>query len=274
MTIEPSEDAGGIRPAGHVCERPTDGPHVNGVRIDPVDAERFLHAVDGFLNCGRQTGNAHVVHFCAAHPTVEARQDPRYRNLLNDGDLNVADGMPVAWAAKRRGHPTLRLAGTDGMEALVAWGISRELRHFLYGATQETLAAMHTNLERRHPGITIAGTEAPPFRAIPDDELDATVAMIRADRSDAVWIGLGAPKQDVMAARLRERGAAPLLFAVGAAFDFIAGTKSRAPAWMQRNGLEWAHRLGSEPGRLWKRYLVGNARFVAGVTEDRLRGRI
>ena len=133
---------------------------------------------------------------------------------------------------------------------------------------------MRANLERRHPGIRIVGTESPPFRAIADEELDETVARIRAAEADAVWIGLGAPKQDVMGARLRERDAAPLLFAVGAAFDFIAGTKSRAPEWMQRNGLEWAHRLGSEPGRLWKRYLVGNAQFVAGVAEDRLRGRL
>ncbi len=159
------------------------------------------------------------------------------------------------------------------MMALSDWGSAQGLRHYLYGATEDTLAAMRTNLERRHPDIQVVGAESPPFRAIADGELDETVARIRAAGADTVWVGLGAPKQDVMAARLRERGAAPLLFAVGAAFDFIAGTKSRAPAWMQRSGLEWAHRLGSEPGRLWRRYLLGNARFVAGVTQDRLRGR-
>lgn len=238
-----------------------------------MDAAGFLRTVDDFLGCGRSTGNAHVVHFCAAHPTVEARQDADYRQLLNRGDLNVADGMPVAWAARRRGRPTLRLAGTDGMEALCSWGTPGRLRHYLYGATDATLAAMRDNLETQHPGIQIVGVESPPFREIADEELDETVARIRAAGADTVWIGLGAPKQDVMGARLRARDAAPLLFAVGAAFDFIAGTKSRAPAWMQRYGLEWAHRLGSEPGRLWKRYLVGNARFVAGVAEDRLRGR-
>ena len=297
-------DTSRAQPGAHVCERRTEGPHVNGVRIDPVSRPGFLHAVEDFIGCGRATGNAHVIHFCAAHPTVEARRDAEYRALLNRGDLNVADGMPVAWAARRDGRPTLRLAGTDGMGELCAWGETRDLAHYLYGATDETLAAMRANLERTYPEIRIVGVESPPFRAITDEELDETAARIREAGVDAVWIGLGAPKQDVMAARLREspastdeerddaagmglgapvddvlagrgraRPPAPLLFAVGAAFDCLAGTKSRAPEWMRRSGLEWAHRLGSEPGRLWKRYLVGNAEFVAGVANDRIRGR-
>jgi N-acetylglucosaminyldiphosphoundecaprenol N-acetyl-beta-D-mannosaminyltransferase len=113
--------------------------------------------------------------------------------------------------------------------------------------------------------------EAPPFRLVSDAELDATLERIRAVEAHAVWIGLGAPKQDVIGARMRDGEAAPLLFCVGAAFDFLSGTKRRAPKWMRRSGLEWLHRLLSEPGRLWKRYLIGNARFLAGVTVDHLR---
>ncbi len=140
----------------------------------------FLHALEDFIGCGRATGNAHVIHFCAAHPTVEARHDAEYRALLNRGDLNVADGMPVAWAARRDGRPTLRLAGTDGMGELCAWGEPRDLAHYLYGATEETLAAMRANLERTYPEIRIVGVESPPFRAITDEELDETAARIRA----------------------------------------------------------------------------------------------
>jgi N-acetylglucosaminyldiphosphoundecaprenol N-acetyl-beta-D-mannosaminyltransferase len=238
-----------------------------------VGPDEFLGVVGSFLACGRSTGHSHVLHFNAAHPTVEARRDPAYRALLNRGELNLADGMPVAWAARRRGEPIRRLAGTDGMAALSAWGVDHDLRHYLYGATEPTLAAMRTSLEDRHPRLAVAGIEAPPFRAIEDVELDDTVARMRDARTDVVWIGLGAPKQDVMGGRLRERDAAPLLCCVGAAFDFVAGTKRRAPAWMRRWGLEWAYRLGSEPGRLWKRYLVGNTQFVVGVLGDRLRGR-
>jgi N-acetylglucosaminyldiphosphoundecaprenol N-acetyl-beta-D-mannosaminyltransferase len=256
-----------LEPNGHTCLRRTIGPRVNGVRIDPVTPAGFLDAVGSFLSCGQ----SHTLHFCSAHPTTEARSDPAYRDLLNAGDLNVPDGAPVAWAARAMGYPAVRLAGTDGMHLVSAWGVNRGVRHFLYGATPETLEQLRTGLERAHPGISIVGAESPPFRDISDDELDATVRRIREASADAVWIGLGAPKQDLMAARLRDRQAAPLLFCVGAAFDFISGTKRRAPAWMRGIGLEWMHRLVSEPRRLWKRYLVGNARFVLGVASDRAR---
>ena len=234
-------DTSRAQPGAHVCERRTEGPHVNGVRIDPVSRPGFLHAVEDFIGCGRATGNAHVIHFCAAHPTVEARHDAEYRALLNRGDLNVADGMPVAWAARRDGRPTLRLAGTDGMGELCAWGETRDLAHYLYGATEETLAAMRANLERTYPEIRIVGVESPPFRAITDEELDETAARIRAAGVDAVWIGLGAPKQDVMAARLRERDARPVAVR--------GGRRLRLPRGHQepRAGVDAAQRPGVGP---------------------------
>lgn len=250
----------------HTCRRPVAGPFVNGVRIDPVTPSQLLARVDSFLSCDR----SHVVHFCAAHPTVEARRDETYRAQLNDGDLNVPDGAPVAWAARLQGFRAERLPGTDSLHLVARWGIGRELRHFLYGSTEETLAQMRTNLERVYPGIRIVGYEAPPFRQVDDAELDATVAAIRRAQADVVWVGLGAPKQDVIGDRLRARSAAPVIMCVGAAFDFVAGTKRRAPAWMRRVGLEWLHRLLTEPGRLWQRYLVGNTKFVLGVATDLL----
>lgn len=108
----------------------------------------------------------------------------------------------------------------------------------------------------------LAGAESPPFRDLTDDERREQDDRIQASRADIVWVGLGTPKQDFEAERLAE--ALPLLAAaVGAAFDFTAGTVKPAPAWMQRSGLEWAHRLASEPRQLWRRYLIGNARFVS-----------
>jgi N-acetylglucosaminyldiphosphoundecaprenol N-acetyl-beta-D-mannosaminyltransferase len=256
-----------VEPSEHTCVRRVDGPRVNGVRIDPLDPDAFLEAVWSFLSCGR----SHTVHFCAAHPTTEARRDPAYRALLNRGDLNVADGAPVAWAARAQGYPAVRLAGSDGLGLVADRGLRDGLGHFLYGGTPATLQRLRANLEREHPGIRIVGAEAPPFRPVTDEELSATLDRMRETGAQAVWIGLGAPKQDVMGARMRELGAAPLLFCVGAAFDFLSGTKRRAPMWMRRLGLEWLHRLLSEPGRLWKRYLIGNTRFLAGVLTDRVR---
>lgn len=252
---------------GHACRPRIGGPLVNGVRIDPLAPAEFLEAVGSFLACGR----SHVVHFCAAHPTTEARRDADYRDLLNRGDLNLADGLPVAWAARLSGHRAERLSGTDGLGLVARWGLDRGLRHYFYGSSPRTLDGMRRQLQARCDGIQIVGTESPPYRPLSEDEIGESVARMRDARADLVWVGLGAPKQDVMGERLRTLEAAPAILCVGAAFDFVAGVKTRAPVWMRRSGLEWVHRLTSEPTRLWKRYLVGNPRFVAGVIGDRLR---
>jgi N-acetylglucosaminyldiphosphoundecaprenol N-acetyl-beta-D-mannosaminyltransferase len=214
-----------------------------------------------------------VVHFCAAHPTVEARNDPAYRAILNVGALNVPDGMPVALAARMFGSSTERLAGTEGMHLAAKWGSEQGLRHYLYGGTPETLDLLQRRLRELYPDIEIVGAESPPFRPLTDEEVSESARRMQDAGAQALWIGLGAPKQDLMAFRLRTLHAAPVILCVGAAFDFVAGTITRAPVWMRRSGLEWAHRLLSEPRRLWKRYLLGNPRFVAGVVSDRIRPR-
>lgn len=254
---------------GPSCAPDPSAPLVNGVRIDVISREGYLTRLAAFLECGR----AHVAHFCAAHPTVEARRRPEYRELLNRGDLNLPDGLPVAWATRLQGHRAERLAGTDAMRLTVTWGVDRDLRHYLFGTTDETLGLLREHLVGEHPSARIVGAEAPPFRPMSDEELRSCAERMRAANAQVVWVGLGAPKQDVVANRLRELDAAPAIMCVGAAFDFVAGVKRRAPRWMQRIGLEWAFRLAAEPRRLWRRYLVGNARFLAGVLADFVRRR-
>jgi N-acetylglucosaminyldiphosphoundecaprenol N-acetyl-beta-D-mannosaminyltransferase len=124
-----------------------------------------------------------------------------------------------------------------------------------------------------YPGVRITGTLSPPFRALTPDEEEALVAEINAARPDYVWVGLGAPKQDLWVAAHREQLGAAALLAVGAAFDFHAGRKRRAPRWMQRTGTEWLFRLLTEPRRLVGRYTVVNARFLWLVLKDELRRR-
>ena len=237
---------------------------VNGVRFDAVTRRDLASTIDRFLDCGE----SHVVHFFAAHPTVLAREDATYRATLNKGDLNLADGLPVAWALRMLGQPADRITGTQAFLALCDWGIARGVRHFFYGGTPEVLTRMRANLEQACPGIEIAGAISPPFKELTDDDLDAAASEIRASGADLVWVGLGAPKQDVVGEKLRERRCASTVLCVGAAFDFVAGVKRRAPRWMQATGLEWAFRLGTEPRRLWRRYLIGNPQFVAGVARD------
>jgi N-acetylglucosaminyldiphosphoundecaprenol N-acetyl-beta-D-mannosaminyltransferase len=239
---------------------------VNGVRIDPLDRARFLETVDSFLSCGL----SHVVHFLPADPIVRAMDDGGYREALNAGELNVPDGKSVVWALRLKGARSDRLAGGDAMELLVRKGEQHGYRHYLFGGEPAVLTALRSRLEARYPRIELAGAESPPFRTLEAWELKEAAARIGAVNTQLLWIGLGTPKQDLVAATLRELGAAPVILCVGAAFDFLAGTKRRAPEWMQQAGLEWLHRLGSEPGRLGRRYLVGNPKFMWGVAWELL----
>ena len=268
MSLAASDELADLPLLERRCRVRTSEPRVNGVRIDVITPEGFLRSLSTFLSCG----HSHVVHFCAAHPTVEARRNSDYRDLLNKGALNVPDGMPVAWAARMLGSRTKRLAGTEGLHLAALWGVDRGLRHYLYGGTPETLEKLRQRLEQMYPGILIVGAESPPFRPLTDEEVAGSVRRLQDAGTQALWVGLGVPKQDFVAYRLRTLRAAPVILCVGAAFDFVAGTVPRAPAWMQRSGLEWFHRLASEPRRLWKRYLFGNPRFVTGIVTDRLRG--
>jgi N-acetylglucosaminyldiphosphoundecaprenol N-acetyl-beta-D-mannosaminyltransferase len=242
---------------------------VNRARIDAITPGRFLAAIESFLECDR----AHVVHFCAAYTTVVARKDSAYREALNRADLNVPDGMPLAWALNAFGRQTVRLAGSDGMALLCDVGRRRNVRHFFLGGKATAVERLEVELHRTYPGIQIAGRLQAPFRQLTDDELTAIDRAIRLARADVVWVGNGTPLQEFLAADLRRRGSAPVILCVGAAFDFVSGGKRRAPRWMQRAGLEWLHRLGCEPRRLCHRYLVGNALFVGGVGLDYVRSR-
>lgn len=252
--------------SSHTCFRPGQSTMVNGVRIDPVDRARFLETVDSFLSCGL----SHVIHFLPADPIVRAMDDRGYRDALNAGELNIPDGKAVVWALWLEGVRSKRLAGSDAMELLVRHGERDGFRHYLFGGEPAVLTALRTRLALRYPRIELAGAESPPFRALEDWELEEAAGRTGAVDTQLLWIGLGTPKQDLVAAKLRDLGAAPVILCVGAAFDFMAGAKRRAPRWMQQAGLEWVHRLGSEPGRLGRRYLVGNPRFMWGVARELL----
>jgi N-acetylglucosaminyldiphosphoundecaprenol N-acetyl-beta-D-mannosaminyltransferase len=244
-------------------------PLINGVRLDPLSPSELPGAIEQLLTCGC----SHVVHFLPAHPTVLARRDPEYRAILNRGELNLVDGASVALALRLSGRRAPRTTGSAALQLLAARGVEAGVRHYLFGGTPEVVERLRRQLEQDHPGIEIVGAESPPFRELGMKDLEDARGRIKDAGADLVWVGLGSPKQDRVAEQLCELGAAPVLLCVGAAFDFISGERRRAPRWMQRAGLEWLHRLISEPKRLWRRYLLGNAQFVAGVLSDYLRGR-
>jgi N-acetylglucosaminyldiphosphoundecaprenol N-acetyl-beta-D-mannosaminyltransferase len=260
---------GGATGRSAVCRcggRRSGRPQVNGVGFDPVSPDSLVEQVERFRRCGR----GHVVHFCAAHPTVVARSDLAYREVLNRG-LNVPDGMGVVLALRLFGHQAQRLPGSDAFALLCERGVGAGLRHYLFGGRPEIVDQLRQTLRVRYPGIRVVGAESPPFRPMSERELSETSARIQRAGTDLLWVGLGAPKQDWIAERLLDGRSAPVILCVGAAFDFLSGAKRRAPEWMQRSGLEWLHRLACEPRRLWRRYVVGNVVFAAVVLSDYVR---
>jgi N-acetylglucosaminyldiphosphoundecaprenol N-acetyl-beta-D-mannosaminyltransferase len=241
---------------------------VNTVAFDVLSIDAFSEAIIRFKSCG----NSHVVHFLAAHPTVVARQVPTYGELLANGDLVVSDGAPVALTMLINDRHARRITSTDGFFQVCSRGLGVGLRHYFVGGANEAVAeAILRNLTADFPGIEIVGFEVPPFRPYSEEELDELVKSIRSSSADVVWVGLGAPKQEILSHRLRAADAAPAIVTIGATFDFVAGTKPRAPRALRACGLEWLFRLTLEPRRLWRRYLVGNVQFIAGLLTDGVR---
>ncbi|UYQ64519.1 WecB/TagA/CpsF family glycosyltransferase [Streptomyces peucetius] len=211
------------------------------------------------------------VHLSNAYTLALADRDTELRSLLRSASLNLPDGQSVVWANQllHRGTalPSTRVYGPDLLLDVFALSQNTDVRHYLLGSTPQVLDGLHRELVRRFPGTRIVGTCSPPFGPLNAEELCRQAENIRTAGADIVWVGLGTPKQDRWTADLCAQ--LPVVaVAVGAAFDFIAGTKRQAPPWMQNNGLEWLFRLGREPRRLWRRYLFGNARFVRGVVRQ------
>jgi N-acetylglucosaminyldiphosphoundecaprenol N-acetyl-beta-D-mannosaminyltransferase len=142
-------------------------------------------------------------------------------------------------------------------------------QHYFLGGSEQTLAALMARVGAEFLGAQVAGAESPPFRELTQGELQAQVGRIKASGATHVWVGLGQPKQDFATAFLANHLVAKV-FAVGAAFDFLAGVKSQAPMWMQRSGTEWFFRLITEPKRLTKRYFWGNPMFVYSVAKEQI----
>lgn len=211
------------------------------------------------------------VHLCNAYTLALADKNSGLHQLLCDAAINFPDGMSVVWANRWRHKeltlPKERVYGPDLFLDVLELGQNFGLTHYLLGAAPDVLSDLEDELRARFPRVVIVGSESPPFRDLSASELHEQRCRIQSSRAQLVWVGLGTPKQDWISAQLAIE-LPTVLVAVGAAFDFVAGHKSQAPRWMQQNGLEWVYRLGSEPRRLWRRYLIGNVRFVIAARRE------
>jgi N-acetylglucosaminyldiphosphoundecaprenol N-acetyl-beta-D-mannosaminyltransferase len=206
---------------------------------------------------------ATVVAVCNVHTVMSCRRDPALAAAIGAADIATPDGLPLVWTLRLTGPPDQRrVYGPELMRRALVRGVQEQWRHYFYGATEDTLRRLTEATHRLAPGALVVGAESPPFRPLAPEEEEAVLERIRRSGADIVWVGIGMPKQELWMHRVRDRLPGVALLGVGAAFDFIAGTKPTAPAWMQRFGLEWLFRLASEPRRLWRRYLWNNPAFL------------
>lgn len=222
-----------------------------GVQVSAINLTDAVETVERWIYEGRRT----YVCVTGVHGLMESRRDERVRDIHNRAGLVTPDGMPLVWLLRLLGKSrTERVYGPDLMRKLTAVSALHGYRQFYYGGGEGVAEKLGRTLTTAYPGLTVAGVLCPPFRQLTRDEDDVVVDAINGARPDIVWVGLSTPNQERWMAEHLGRINAPVMIGVGAAFDFLAGTKRQAPLWMQQNGLEWLFRLGSEPGRLWRRY--------------------
>lgn len=206
------------------------------------------------------------------HSLVEARTDSAFAKALSEADILLPDGIGIVLAAKLLGlrlHE--RVAGFDFFSALSRQAQDGDgLRYFFMGSTDAVLEKIVSRLSNEYPKITVCGTCSPPFSdELDEQDTDAIVQRVNAAKPDVLWVGMTAPKQEKWIYKNKDRLQVPLIGAIGAVFDFYAGTRKRAPEWVCRMGLEWLPRLLREPRRLFRRNFVSSPVFLMMVLREK-----
>jgi N-acetylglucosaminyldiphosphoundecaprenol N-acetyl-beta-D-mannosaminyltransferase len=227
-----------------------------------VDVTNLSNALDCIEQLAIKQAGSYVcisnVHMC-----MEVFDSSEFESVVNNADLVIPDGRPISWAQKLLSHSEAeQVRGQDIMHAVCQQSGINGLNIGLYGgSTDELLQRVVTELQTSYPGINITFSYSPPFRPLTDEEDQGIIHKINDADVNVLFVGIGCPKQERWMA-VHKESLNCVMLGVGAAYDFIAGSKKHAPRWVQRVGLEWLFRLCSEPQRLWKRYLQQNPRFI------------
>ncbi len=244
------------------------GSNMSLVKREQIEQRLLAEALSG---CNGYVCVANV------HTTMTGFFDPNYREITNASSYSVPDGMPLVWAMRSLGAAGQdRVRGPSLMKKMLELGQAKNIRHYLYGGSPETLAALQKKIREDYPKALIVGVESPPFRPLEsysEQDWVSAAEKINATNPHFVWIGLGAPKQErwIWEQRSRVKG---IQFAIGAAFDLIPGRVPEAPQLLQSLGLEWLYRFYREPKRLWRRYLFNNPAFLVLWTQQWIAARL
>lgn len=232
--------------------------NIMGVNIAAVGMEWLVDYLK------KNVDQLHGDYVCVSnvHTTVTAYEDKNYCAVQNGGLMAIPDGGPLSSVGRSRGHKNMtRTTGPSLMTEIFKLSAEKGYRHFFYGSTEEVLGNLKTKLEENYPGIQIAGMYSPPFRPLTEEEDVSVIQMINDSKPDFIWIGLGAPKQEIWMAEHQDK-LDGLMIGVGAGFAYHADMLKRAPEWLQRSNLEWLYRLIQEPRRLFTRYFHTNLSFI------------
>lgn len=231
---------------------------IMGVDIAALDMQELVSIINN--NYRELSGN----YICVSnvHTVVTSFENEDYRNIQNCAAMAIPDGGPLSFVGRKRGFKNMRrTTGPDLMDKIFSDVSLKSCKHLFFGSTEKTLEKMRENILKRYPWLNIVDMISPPFGAVSEEKEKEYVDRINNANADFIWVGLGAPKQEVWMFNHKSL-VHGLMIGVGAGFDYYAGNIKRAPKWMQKMCLEWLYRLFQNPKRLFKRYLHTNPKFI------------
>lgn len=232
-----------------------------------VDATTYEKASSKIISWAQKSLSKYVcvsnVHMC-----METFDHENFKTIVNNADMVVPDGKPLVWTQRLLGEKSAsQVRGSDLLLHVCKQADQKGIPIGLYGGTPESLKDFIVFLNHTFPNLKIPFAVSPPFRKITEEEDQHYIDQIKASGTKIVFVGIGCPKQENWMAAHKNKIPC-VMIGFGAAFDFFSGRKRHAPRWMQKAGLEWAFRLASDPGRLWKRYLKHNPRFIFHIIKQ------
>lgn len=236
--------------------------NILGVKISAINMETTCEIIERWIKEGRKR----YVCVTGVHGITEAQRDKNLINILNSAGVNVPDGKPLSLIGRLLGYKEMeRVYGPDLMLSICELSAEKGYTNYLYGGTRGVAERLKSVLVRQFPGLNIVGISCPPFRSLTVDEEEELKEVVEKLSPDIFWVGISTPRQEKWMFDHINKLNIHVMIGVGAAFDFLSGTKKQAPKWMQKSSLEWLFRLSQEPGRLWYRYLVNNPLFVLNL---------
>ena len=237
------------------------------IKVHPASLSEFVTVIREQLQLRK-----HIVQFGVNSATVnEASENEEFRRVINSADLLNIDGMSVVWALRCLGHTVPeRVATPDLADGVMKMAEEQNFSVFLFGATDPVISLCVENLKRKYPLLRINGWRNGYFG--PDDEF-GIIDQINNSGADILLIGISSPKKEFFYDRFRDKLKVNYVLGVGGYFDILSGRTKRAPKWMQNIGLEWMFRLLQEPNRMWKRYLIGNNKFLLRLIKEKAKGK-